>query len=80
MLVATAGMVAFCVGAVRAGRMYCGAARGTTIRTTYALPTATGTIQTTETTTLGFGVWLCPRLDLTGRKQPQVQGPAAGAT
>jgi hypothetical protein len=64
---------------VGTGRMCCGAARGTTNRTTYALPTAIGTIPTIETRTTGFGVWVRPRLYLSGRKQPQVYGPAARA-
>jgi len=34
----------------------CGAARGTTMITTRALPTATGTIQRMPTTTLAFAV------------------------
>jgi hypothetical protein len=36
-----------------------------------------GTTPTTETRTTGFGVWVRPRLYLSGRKQPQVYGPAA---
>ena len=68
-----------CRRAVGMGRKGCGAARGTTIRTTPAPPTATTTIQTTATTTTGFVVWYCPRLHRIGRKQPQAHGPAAGA-
>jgi hypothetical protein len=66
--------------AVGTGRKCCGAARGTTMQTTSALLTATGTILTIRTTTTGSGVWLVPRLYLNGRKQPQVHGAVAGAT
>jgi hypothetical protein len=65
--------------AVGTGRKGCGAVRGTTIKTGPVPPTATGTIQTTGTTTTGFGVWCRPRPLLDGRKQPQAYGPAAGA-